>query len=69
MPTRVRYGSGEHNKSMQRTALRAAAMKQEKGPALPWWRMTKSGKPYDQLPGGAEQHSALIASEQNSKSE
>ena len=47
----------------------AYAMEQEKGPALPWWRMTKSGKPYDQLPGGAEQHAVLIASEQNSKPE
>lgn len=44
----------------------AFAMEFEGGPALPWWRMTKAGKPYDQMPGGATAHTERIASEINS---
>jgi len=44
----------------------AFAMEHEDGPALPWWRMTKAGKPYAQMPGGATAHAERIASERNS---
>lgn len=30
---------------------------------VPWWRVTLDGKPNPKLPGGAERHRELIASE------
>jgi len=39
-------------------------MELEGGPALPWWRMTKAGKPYAQMPGGVAAHAERMAEEQ-----
>lgn len=39
----------------------AFAMEFEGGPELPWWRMTKSGGPYAQMPGGTAGHAEKMA--------
>lgn len=41
----------------------AFAMEFEGGPELPWWRMTKAGGAYAQMPGGAAGHAGKMASE------
>lgn len=41
----------------------AYAMELEEGEWLPWWRVTKNGGMYDQLPGGARAQTELIRTE------
>ena len=41
----------------------AFAAEDEGGPELPWWRVTKDGKPSDLLPGGHSEHIARLAKE------
>ena len=41
----------------------AFAAENEGGLQLPWWRITKDGKPYDKLPGGASNHFARLQEE------
>jgi hypothetical protein len=43
----------------------AYAMEREGGEWLPWWRVTKNGAAYEQLPGGASAHSELMRAESN----
>jgi alkylated DNA nucleotide flippase Atl1 len=41
----------------------AFAMEYENGPELPWWRMTKAGGAYAQMPGGATGHAERMAND------
>ncbi len=41
----------------------AFAAEEEGGELLPWWRVTKDGKPSHLLPGGVEEHQSRLAAE------
>ena len=41
----------------------ACAAEDEGGQPLPWWRVTKDGKPNHTLPGGEEGHTARLRAE------
>ncbi|CAN5504459.1 hypothetical protein BH11ARM1_BH11ARM1_03760 [soil metagenome] len=43
----------------------ARSAEHEGGLALPWWRLTKDGKANPQMPGGVENHSQMMKSEQS----
>ena len=49
------------NKGWKLVAL--AAEEDGSDARTPWWRLTVDGKPNPKLPGGAEAHQALLASE------